>query len=164
MNHYFEKMMPEHQTDVMEIYNYYIQNSFAAYPENRLPDIFFSKFLEIGNIYPAFVIKDDNGSVFGFCLIRPYNPFPVFKETAEVTYFIRKDSVRKGIGRSALMKLEEEAKKIGITRLLADISSENTESIDFHKNNGFSQCGFFNNIGRKFDKRFSVVWMEKFIG
>ena len=67
----------------------------------------------------------------------------------------------KGIGKAALEKLEEEAKKIGIKTLLADISSENTQSIHFHEKNGFRICGRFHNIGKKKGKNFDVVWMEK---
>lgn len=96
-----------------------------------------------------------------FYLLRPYNPFAAFKETAEVSYFIKHEFTGRGIGRSALMKLEDEAKKMGIKHLLADISSENNESIEFHKRNGFNQCGKFDNIGKKFGKSFGVVWMLK---
>ncbi len=128
MDYTFEQMSPEHENDVMEIFNHYAENSFAAYPEGRVPNLLFLKFLEIGKAYPCFVIRSDEGIVAGFCLLRPYNPFAAFKETAEVSYFIKHEFTGRGIGRSALMKLEDEAKKIGIKHLLADISSENNES------------------------------------
>ncbi len=90
MNYTFEPLNPEHENSVMEIFNYYIENSFAAYPESKLPVQFFNRFLEISRTYPSYVIKDGE-TIIGFCLLRPYNPFPVFKETAEITYFIHKD-------------------------------------------------------------------------
>lgn len=145
----------------MKLFNYYAQNSYAAYPEGDVPNQLFLKFLEIGRAYTSFVIKSDDGVVIGFFLLHPYNPFEVFKETAEVSYFIKPEFVGKGIGTSALIKLQDEAKKLGIKHLLADISSENNESIEFHKKNGFNQCGTFHSIGKKFGKIFSVVWMEK---
>ncbi len=156
----FEPMSDGHENDVMSIFNYYIENSFYAYPEKKMPDQFFARFLEIGKTYPAFVIKSD-GIIAGFCLLRPYNPFPVFRETAEVSYFIKQEFTGKGIGSVALKKLEESAQNIGIKRLLADISSENQHSINFHQKNGFVRCGVFKNAGRKFGKYFDVVWMEK---
>lgn len=67
----------------------------------------------------------------------------------------------KGVGKQALEKLEGEAKKIGIKKLLVDISSENIQSINFHKKNGFVECGRFHNMGKKKGKYFDVVWMEK---
>jgi len=160
MNYNFEPMNKDHEKDVMEIFNYYIENSFAAYPESKLPDQFFAKFLEVGLVYPSYVIKDNN-RIIGFCMLRPYNPFPVFKETAEITYFIHKDYTGKGIGLMALGILEESARKMGIKKVMADISSENARSIKFHQNNGFEVCGIFSDVGKKFDKHFSVIWMEK---
>ena len=59
---------------------------------------------------------------------------------------------------------EIEAKKMGIKVLLADISSENRDSIKFHLKNGFSRCGLFHKAGFKFGKHFDVVWMEKELG
>ena len=158
----FDFMTEKYEKEVIDIFNYYVENSFAAYPELKLPYEFYNKFLEITRGYPAFVIKKKEiGNVIGFCFLRAYNPFPVFKETAEISYFIEKNEVGKGIGKKALEKLEEEAKKIGIKTLLADISSENIQSINFHKKNGFIECGRFHNVGKKHGKNFDVVWMEK---
>jgi len=156
----FEPMSPEHERDVMDIFNYYAEQTFYAYPEGKLPNMFYSRFLEIAKMYPAFVIKHDH-TIIGFCLLRPYNPFPVFKETAEISYFIKKEYTGNGIGKKALDKLEESAKKMGIKTILADISSENHDSINFHQKNGFKQCGAFTKIGKKFNQYFDVIWMEK---
>jgi L-amino acid N-acyltransferase YncA len=162
MNIEFKNMTQEYSKEVIDIFNYYAENTFAAYPESKLPNEFFYKFLEITKGYPAFVIKNKNDDkIIGFCFLRAYRPFPVFRETAEVTYFIEKNEVGKGIGKEALKKLEGEAKKIGINKLLADISSENIQSINFHKKNGFTECGRFQKIGKKKGRYFDVVWMEK---
>lgn len=155
-------MTQEYSKEVMDIFNYYVENSYAAYPESKLPYEFFNKFLEMTKSYPAFVMKNkDTDKIIGFCFLHPYHPFPVFQQTAEITYFIEKNEVGKGIGKKALEKLEEEAKLIGITQLLVDISSENKQSINFHKKNGFKECGRFHKVGKKKGKNFDVVWMEK---
>jgi len=156
----FETLSAEHAISVMNIFNYYIENSFSAYPEKRLPNETFSNFLEISHYYPAYTVKSDD-KVVGFCLLRPYNRFPVFIETAEVSYFIDKDYIGKGIGSKMLIHLEEAAMRMGVKKLLADISSRNEESIKFHLKHGFTQCGRFHNVGKKLGKHFDVVWMEK---
>ena len=161
MEFFFEKMNPAHEIDVMDIFNYYCQNSFAAYPEGKMPNPFYSRFLEIGNTYPAFVVKTAENTIIGFCMLKPFNLIPSFKTTAEISYFFRKDFTGKGAGKAALNKLEEEALKMGVKHLLASISSENQPSLEFHKKNGFIQCGCFHDIGVKFGKTFSMVWMEK---
>lgn len=52
--------------------------------------------------------------MIGFCFLRPYSPLPAFKATAEISYFIEKDEVSKGIGKSVLELLEKDGGKIGV--------------------------------------------------
>jgi len=159
----FKPMTNEHRKEVIDIYNYYIENSFSAYSETMVPYSFYDRFLERTQGYPAFTIMAE-GKITGFCFLRAYNPFPTFNECAEITYFIHKDFTGKGIGRKALYKLEAEARLKGIKTLLASIASENIESLAFHLKNGFVECGRFKNIIKKKNKRFDIIWMQKMIG
>lgn len=162
MEHFeYVKMDIEHASDVMRIYNYYIKNSFAAYPEQELPIAFFGKLLETQG-YPTFVIKSDE-SVVGFCFLRAYNPFSTFKNTAEVSYFINEKDTGKGLGKMALDKLIDAAKEQDITTILASVSSKNAHSLSFHLKNDFKECGRFRQIGRKFGESFDVIWFSKHI-
>ena len=43
MNLSFEKLSLEHKYPVMEIYNYYIEHTFAAFPGTKLPSNFYEK-------------------------------------------------------------------------------------------------------------------------
>jgi len=165
MDYRFEPMTEKHRKEVIDIFNYYVENSYAAYFEKKLPYEFFDKLLEMTKGYPAYVIMNTSASkVLGFCLLRPHHSSPVFKQTAEITYFIEKDQVGKGIGTKALKLLEEDGRNMGIKQILASISSYNEQSIEFHRKNGFLECGRFLNIGKKNGNSFDVVWMEKEIG
>ncbi len=46
MNIIFEKMGNEHQKQVMEIFNYYISNGTAAFPQTVLPEQFYRFLME----------------------------------------------------------------------------------------------------------------------
>ncbi len=158
----FDRMAKEHAVEVMDIFNYYVENSFAAYPEAKLPYEFYSVFLEMTKNYPAFAIrKGGSERIIGFCFLRAYHPLPAFRETAELTCFLERGETGKGTGKEALRALEEEGRKMGIRRLLVNISAENEGSIRFHRRNGFTECGRFHGIGKKRGKVFDVVWMEK---
>ena len=87
MNISFEKMGMDHQKSVMEIFNYYISTSTAAFPNNELPEQFYLMLLKKSEGYPAYVIKDSD-CIIGFCSLSAYNPFSTFKGTATLTYFI----------------------------------------------------------------------------
>lgn len=47
----FESAAAKHQKKFIDIFNYYIENSFAAYPVQKLPYAAFSMFLEIAKKY-----------------------------------------------------------------------------------------------------------------
>ena len=47
METHFEPMGEEHRMDVIDIFNYYIENGFAAYPDNKLPYEFYDMFIII---------------------------------------------------------------------------------------------------------------------
>lgn len=156
----FEDISIEYANELMEIFNYYAVNTFAAYPEKSLPNEFLYKIIELSKGYPAYTIIFQK-KIVGFCLLRAYNPFAVFRETAEISYFISNNFIGKGLGKIALTKLETEAKKLGIKTILASITSENIQSIEFHKRNGFIECGRFPETGKKFGKTFDIIWMSK---
>ncbi|MCC8153778.1 MAG: N-acetyltransferase family protein [Tannerellaceae bacterium] len=154
------KMGREHAGDVMRVLNYYVQNSFAAYADEVLPITFFEKLLEVTEGYPAFVIKSDD-TVVGFCFLKAYNSFPTFKSTAEISYFIDEKYVGKGLGKIVLDKVIDAAREQGVTTILASVSSKNPHSLSFHRKHGFSECGRFREIGRKFGEAFDVVYFSK---
>lgn len=90
-----------------------------------------------------------------------YNGFPTFKSTVTITYFIANDYTRKGLGSECLKKLEQEAVEMGIKNIVAEVSSENEQSIEFHKKHGFVVAGELKDIGEKFGRSFGVVYMQK---
>jgi len=160
MAYTFEKMADQHRTAVIDIFNYYIANSFAAYPEESVGYEFFDHFLDITRGYPAVAIKDDTETIVGFAFLHAYHSGQTFRRAAEITYFILPDHTGKGIGATVLGQFRLAAKEQGIDTLLANISSRNEGSLRFHRQNGFEECGRFRRIGRKFGEDFDVVWMQ----
>jgi len=160
-NYSFEKMSENHRRAVIDILNYFIRQSYAAYPEESVDYHFFDRFLEMSRGYPALVIKAGDHQVVGFGFMRPHHFADSFKRAAELTYFILPGNTRKGLGTAMLDLFVREAGQRGIDALLASISSRNEESIRFHLKNGFQECGRFIRVGRKFGEDFDVVWMQK---
>ncbi len=146
---------------IIDIFNHYVENTFAAYPEAKVPYEFFGFFMNMSQGYPFLVAKGENGKVLGFGLLRPHNPMPSFSKTAEITYFLAPEHTGQGIGKMILDRLLAEGKERGITSILANISSLNPGSLAFHRKNGFVECGRFIGIGRKKGQEFDVVWMQR---
>ena len=163
MDYNIRKVQYTDAKDIIAIFNYYIEHSFAAYPEKRLDEKMFFMFREVVKEYPFYVIEAKNSQVIGFGFLHRYNPFETFNRVAEVSYFIHPDHTGKGLGTVLLNKLIEDAKKMHIETLLAHMSSKNEMSIAFHKKNQFRECGRFIKIGKKKEADFDVVWMQRFI-
>jgi L-amino acid N-acyltransferase YncA/mannose-6-phosphate isomerase-like protein (cupin superfamily) len=157
----FETMSERHGREVIDIFNHYITQSFAAYPDQPMPYEFFGRYQQMTQGYPAFVAVADSGRVIGFGLLRPIHPAGTLRRTAEVSYFISPEYTRQGIGRALLDQLIEKAIPLGIDSLVASISSKNESSMAFHRKNGFRECGRFQQAGRKNDQDFDIVWMQR---
>lgn len=163
MDYSMSPISEKDRKSIVDVFNYYVENSFAAYPETCLPYEAFDMFLQTSRGYPTASVKDNHGNLIGFGLLRSHNPMPTFSQTAEITYFILPEYTGKGIGAKLLRHLEQEGKKKGITNILANISSLNPKSINFHKKNGFIECGRFKSVGRKKGQSFDTVWMQKIL-
>ncbi len=161
MDFSIEPVTAEDGRAIIDIFNHYVENTFAAYPESKVPYEFFGLFMNMSQGYPFLVAKDENGKVLGFGLLRPHNPMPAFSRTAEITYFLAPEHTGQGIGKAMLDRLLAEGKERGITSILANISSLNPGSLAFHRKNGFVECGRFIGIGRKKGREFDVVWMQR---
>lgn len=61
MNIQFVAMTEEYGREVIDIFNYYIENSITAYPEQKGSYEFYGKMLEMTRGYPAKTIKAVGG-------------------------------------------------------------------------------------------------------
>jgi L-amino acid N-acyltransferase YncA len=155
-------MGAEHARAVVGIFNYYVEHSFAAFPEAPVPERFFEGLVAIAQGYPAVVaLAGEDAETAGFGLLHAWHPASAFARTAEIGYFLHPRYVGKGLGNLLLAHLLDAARAQGIEQVLARISSRNDQSLAFHRNHGFAEVGRFANVGRKFDQSFDVVWMQK---
>lgn len=163
MSYTLETMTEVHRHAVIDIFNYFVKHTWAAYPEEPVGSGFFDYLLQVSRGYPACVVRDTTGDIAGFALLRPHLPSAAFERTAETTYFLLPEHTRRGIGSLILGRFIAEAKTIGVETVLANISSRNEVSLQFHRKMGFRECGRFSRVGRKFGEDFDVVWMQLFI-
>lgn len=152
---------------MLEIFNYYVENSFAAYLETPVgPDFFQITHDESGQNknehFPFYVIEGKN-KVVGIGTLRPYLPFRNLLHTGVLSYFILPEYTKKGLGTRLLNTLSKDAQKRNMKSLLANVSSKNEASLNFHLKHGFVECGRFKAVGTKFGAYFDIVWLQKFL-
>jgi phosphinothricin acetyltransferase len=163
MEYTIRKFHDADKKDVIDIFNFFIENTFAAYPEDKVDYSFCEILREISVNDSFYVIENTDHTIIGFGLLRKHQHVDVFRRTAEVTYFILPDHTERGLGSRLLDMLIHDARELNIDTLLANISSLNEKSILFHRKHGFVDCGRFQRIGKKRGKDFDVVWMQKFL-
>jgi len=163
MNVKIRKVTSEDKNSIASIFNYYVENSFAAYPTKKVEEEFFERLKNAAYNDSFYVIENTDSGVIGFGLLKKYHSADTLQQSAELTYFLHSEYLRFGIGKKLLEVLNSDARRYGVKTLLAHISSLNEISINFHLKNGFTECGRFKNIGKKFGKEFDIVWVQKFL-
>jgi L-amino acid N-acyltransferase YncA len=149
---------------VLKIFNYYVENDMAAYPDESVGREFFDGVLRQKKEYPFYVAETDDGRLVGWGFARPFHPAKTFQRSAVLGYFLDREYTGKGIGGRLFDKLIEECRRLGVDNFLVNISSFNTGSIRFHEKRGFVECARFKSVGKKLGKDFDVIWMQWFIG
>lgn len=153
----------EDAAQIIAIFNHYILNSMAAYPQSPLP-VQAWPFIKGKCIQgTVLVAEDSSGNMAGFALLKNFMDMDTFAHTADIGYFIDPAHVGRGLGKRFLAELEEVARSFGISMLVANVSSANPESIAFHEHTGFSRCGELPNVGQKHGKFFNLIWYCKSI-
>ncbi len=160
--HIIRKVGEKDQESVIAVFNYYVENSLAAYPDRRVDAGFFDTLKDV--VYgDSFYVVEAEETVIGFGFLKRYHRYPAFDRTAELGYFLLPEYVKKGLGSELLETLTLDAQSKGIDTLLANIVATNRRSIEFHTGKGFRECGRFLRIGKKFGEDMDIVWMQKFI-
>lgn len=161
----FQPLDHSHQEAVMRIFNHYVMHGTAAFADEKLPETFYPHILERTKGYPAYAVVDgETKETVGFCFLSAYKPVPTFRQTATITSFIDPSYLGLGIGQMCLGRLEEDALKQSIHYIIAEISSENEQSMAFHARHGFVHAGRLKNVGFKLGRVFDIVYMQKDLG
>jgi phosphinothricin acetyltransferase len=148
--------------EITRIFNHYVRRSFAAFPDREVGLSFILQLVGQVRDFGGYAVEAD-GAMVGFGMVRPFYPFPNLMAAGEVSYFICPRFTGRGAGTRLLGVLEARARDLGMTSLVARVSSRNRRSIRFHRKNGFSICGRIRHIGTKFGKPFDVVILQKLL-
>lgn len=154
-----------------EIFAYYVRNTAISFDYDPPSVEEFKNSMErIMADYPYLVAEKD-GQVAGYAYAKAFVGRAGYRWSSELTIYLDPKIHKCGAGRRLYEALEEELKKMGIKNLYACIGDPEVEdeyltknSPDFHRHLGFVEVGRFHKCGRKFDRWYDMIWMEKIIG
>ena len=155
----FEPLDVKHCAAVMDILNYWAKTDTSLFA-NSLPDEFFTTLLKRSISAYAVTL---NGLIVGYCALSPFKAFKSFNRTLSTTIFLNPKFLSMGIGEKCLQKLEYDAISFGADCIIAEISDENDKSISFHLKHGYKIVGELKDVAIKFNRRFGVIYVQKFL-
>ena len=116
-----------------------------------------------------FVVAEEGSAVVGYASLRPFVGREAYRHNAETTIYRHMGARGRGVGRALYRALEDEARARDILALEACIGVPREPddpyltdaSVRFHSAMGYREVGRFEACGRKFDRWYDMVWMEK---
>lgn len=161
------KIRPVKQLDaesITYIYNEYVVNttiSFEITPVS-VKDMQ-QRIREISSCYPFLVYENADGEILGYCYAHKWKERAAYDGTVETTIYCSKENIGNGIGTKLMHKLISECKHMGYSALIACITGDNIQSIEFHEKLGFNKVSHFKKVGTKFGQKLDVCDFELLI-
>jgi L-amino acid N-acyltransferase YncA len=151
-------------TAMVEIYNYYIQNSVVTFDLDQMNlEDWAAKYKWITELgLPFIVAETSTKQIIGFAYVAPWRQKAAFKRTVEDSIYLRPAAIGKRVGTKLLAELLEQAKAAGVKEVVAVISDKGAESsIALHERFGFKHQGHLGKVGFKFGRWLGTVLMQK---
>lgn len=153
---------------LVEIYSYYVEKTAVSF-EYDIPSVeeFSRRIDKISKKYPYLVCEVD-GKIVGYVYASAYSGRRAYDWTVTTSIYLDKECRRGGIGSALYEKLEERLRKQGIVNALAGIAYIDEEdeyltndSLCFHDKVGYKKVAHMPKVGKKFDRWYDLVWMQK---
>lgn len=149
---------------MVEIYNYYIQNSVVTFDLDPMSlQDWTDKYKWITDLGLPFIVAESaSGQIIGFAYVAPWRQKAAFKRTVEDSIYLRPAAIGKRVGTKLLTVLLEQSKAAGVKEIVAVISDKGAESsIALHERFGFKHQGHLGKVGFKFGRWLGTVLMQK---
>lgn len=146
---------------ILAIYTPYVLETAASF-EYTPPTLeaFTARFDAITAQFP-WLVWEENGQVLGYA----YGSLPftrtAYQWCAECSVYLMPEAQGRGIGRKLYAALEECLTAQGYHKVYAIITSQNENSLAFHRAVGYTQVAQMPDCGFKFGKWYGITWMEK---
>ena len=132
--------------------------SWHEYPrtEAEMADWFAARMRD----YTVLAARDESG-LLGYASYGPFRVPSGYRLSAEHSLYVREDARGRGIGKALLSALIDRARIQGLHTLIGGVDSDNSLSMALHKAFGFEETGRLPEIGRKFDRWLTLVFLQK---
>jgi phosphinothricin acetyltransferase len=142
------------------IYNHYVRTSAATFQvEDETTEERVEELRSRPENQPITLLEAD-GEIVGWGALSPFRSRCAYRDTIELTIYVRHDCHRRGYGRVIVQDLIERARSLGYHTVLAASCEESVGSIALLKSLGFDDAGTLREVGCKFGRRLTVIYLQ----
>ncbi|MDO8966110.1 MAG: N-acetyltransferase family protein [Algoriphagus sp.] len=106
------------------------------------------------------LVGEVNGEVLGYATFGKFRAKPGYNKTIEHSIYLNKKAQGKGLGSEMMRQLIQIASDKGYHVMIAGMDSENSGSYRFHARFGFKEVARMPEVGFKFGKWQTLVFMQ----
>ncbi|HEQ0023367.1 TPA: N-acetyltransferase [Pseudomonas aeruginosa] len=146
---------------ICEIYNYYINHTVITFETEPLTISEMSERIDAyTKVYPWFVCEVE-GRIVGYAYASKWKERSAYKNTAEVTVYLKNGLSRQGFGKALYASLLQSLRELKCHVVLACIALPNEPSEKLHEHLGFKKVAHFSEVGYKFGNWVDVGYWQK---
>ena len=146
------------------ILNDAILNSVAAWREAPMTEEEMTAWFEgRDRDFAVLVARSEDGGVLGYASYGAFRAYSGYRHTVEHSVYIRGDVRGLGIGKALLARLAERARAQGFHVMIGGLEANNAASIALHAGQGFVETARMPEVGRKFDRWLTLVFVQKIL-
>ena len=142
------------------IYNHYVRTSAATF---QVDDETTEERVEELRTRPdnqPLTVLEESGEIVGWGALSPFRSRCAYRDTIELTVYVRHDCHRRGCGRAIVRDLIARARSLGYHTILAASCEESVGSIGLLRSLGFRDAGTLREVGCKFGRRLDVGYLQ----
>ena len=158
INFEIRQMEDRDATSVIEIFQYGIDTKNATF-DLQVPTWDYWNKTHFEKC--RFVMQTQDDKIIGWCALKPTSDRECFKGVAEVSIYLHKDFLNRGLGKLLLRKLILSSEENGFWTLQSGIFPENIGSIKLHEGLNFRQVGIRQKIAQMDGIWRDIVLMER---
>lgn len=145
---------------LVNIYNFYVNNTIITFDRTPLSVATFEEKIECLTPTFPFLVYEEENEILGYAYGSVWRKKPSYKNTLEVTIYLKNGIQSKGIGTKLYTQLLETLKNKGFHTVIGGLTLPNEASVKLHEKFGFKKVAHFKEVGRKFDQWHDVGFWQ----
>ena len=148
---------------ILDLWNPFIRDTMVTFSsEEKTADSLSDMIAARRRAGQEFFLAED-GALLGIATYAQFRGGNGYAHAMEHTIILSPEAKGKGVGRALMTHLENHARAGGAHTLFAGVSSGNPDGVAFHEKIGFTVVARIPEVGRKFDRWWDLVLMQKML-